>query len=306
MAPSSRSSSPRRPTSAARHLLGALGACRCPELALGRCSSASTVDRRALELHRDAADGVVLAERVALPVLGHEDAGEVGVAVEARCRTCRTPRAPWPRCRGGGRTATGTVGSSSGTCTRRRTRSRSACEIRCTTTSKRSGSMPVGQVAAGVVGEVVDGGDVEAHVEAVVVAQARARRRRSSLAVGCSTCWPRLDVTGRAVHALGLGRGVGRPRRRSSAAALVDRGRRLPSTRLGDGTAGRSGWPSRCSTCDPERRCPARRAGELTVADLLVEREDGVDAASRARAGSPGRRRRRARSGRRPARWRSC
>ena len=39
--------------------------------------------RGALELHRDAPDGVVLAQRVAVPVLGHEDAGEVGVAVEA-------------------------------------------------------------------------------------------------------------------------------------------------------------------------------------------------------------------------------
>src|SRR5690349_9804514 len=36
----------------------------------------------ALELHGDGAHRVVLAERVADPVLGHEDAAEVGVAVE--------------------------------------------------------------------------------------------------------------------------------------------------------------------------------------------------------------------------------
>src|SRR2546430_6904547 len=38
---------------------------------------------RVLELHGDAAHGIVLAQRVALPVLGHQDAGEVGVAIEA-------------------------------------------------------------------------------------------------------------------------------------------------------------------------------------------------------------------------------
>src|SRR5690606_29488635 len=36
----------------------------------------------ALELHRDGADGMVLAQRVALPVLGHEDPGQVGMADE--------------------------------------------------------------------------------------------------------------------------------------------------------------------------------------------------------------------------------
>src|SRR5215207_5985079 len=36
----------------------------------------------ALELHRDGADRAVLAQREALPVLGHEDAGEVGVLGE--------------------------------------------------------------------------------------------------------------------------------------------------------------------------------------------------------------------------------
>src|SRR5581483_1548920 len=36
-----------------------------------------------LELHGDAADRVVLAQRVAEPVLRHEDAGEIGMAVEA-------------------------------------------------------------------------------------------------------------------------------------------------------------------------------------------------------------------------------
>src|SRR5438445_3550590 len=36
-----------------------------------------------LELHGDSAHGVVLPEGVALPVLGHQDAGEIGVALEA-------------------------------------------------------------------------------------------------------------------------------------------------------------------------------------------------------------------------------
>src|SRR6476469_2177516 len=39
----------------------------------GRCT---------LELHRDLPDGVVLAQRMPLPRLGHEDAGHVGMAVE--------------------------------------------------------------------------------------------------------------------------------------------------------------------------------------------------------------------------------
>src|SRR3546814_16119724 len=36
-----------------------------------------------LELNRDASDGLALAHRVPDPVLGHEDPGEVGVALEA-------------------------------------------------------------------------------------------------------------------------------------------------------------------------------------------------------------------------------
>src|SRR6478735_4505186 len=42
----------------------------------------SPVGRGTLELHRDATGVVVLAQRVTDPVLGHEDAGEIGVAVE--------------------------------------------------------------------------------------------------------------------------------------------------------------------------------------------------------------------------------
>src|SRR5664279_2011291 len=38
-------------------------------------------DRRALVLHRDAAERIVLALRMAIPVVGHQDAGECGVSV---------------------------------------------------------------------------------------------------------------------------------------------------------------------------------------------------------------------------------
>src|SRR6266545_8412676 len=48
-----------------------------------RSSACSTGIGHPLELHRDGADRVVLAQRVPLPLLGHEDAGHVGVAVEA-------------------------------------------------------------------------------------------------------------------------------------------------------------------------------------------------------------------------------
>src|SRR5204863_9717688 len=60
-----------------------IGCCSLPY----RCEAARVLWRssdvaRCLELHGDAADAVVLAERVPLPVLGHEDAGEIGMAVE--------------------------------------------------------------------------------------------------------------------------------------------------------------------------------------------------------------------------------
>jgi hypothetical protein len=38
---------------------------------------------RSLELDRDHSDGIVLAQGVPLPIVGHEDAGEIGVALEA-------------------------------------------------------------------------------------------------------------------------------------------------------------------------------------------------------------------------------
>ena len=141
---------------------------------------------------------------------------------------------------------------------------------------------PSGSSAVGLVGEVVDRGDVEAHAEAVVVAQACARGRRSCSRLGCSTRWPRAPGDRHAVHELGLGLGVRRARRRrrsvSSATSAPDRSD-------GDGLRRR-----------PGRRAARRRArgprpvGAVSspVADLLVQREDGVDAASRARAGSPG------------------
>ena len=137
-----------------------------------------------LELHRHPADAVVLAQRVALPVLGHEDPGQVGVAGEDDARTGRRPRAPWPRCPGRGRRGSGPTGSDSGTWTRTRTRRCGDSESRLTTTSNRSGATPSGSAPAGVA-QVVDRADVDAHLEALgrfrpahgVVVLVAARRR---------------------------------------------------------------------------------------------------------------------------------
>ena len=113
------------------------------------------------------ADLVVLAQRVALPVLGHEDAREVGVVgerdaehvehlalhrlgagvqVEQRRQRRRRRRAP-----ARGRGCAGAAAMSS----------------RLTTTSKRSGATPSGSGRPGWV-EVVDGREVDAHRVAVV------------------------------------------------------------------------------------------------------------------------------------------
>ena len=43
---------------------------------------ASPGRRRVFELNRDAADGVILTQRVADPVFGHQDASEVGMVLE--------------------------------------------------------------------------------------------------------------------------------------------------------------------------------------------------------------------------------
>ena len=55
-----------------------IASCGAPNRAIA-CSSGR---RCALELHRDATDVVVRAQRVALPLVGHEDPGVVGMAVE--------------------------------------------------------------------------------------------------------------------------------------------------------------------------------------------------------------------------------
>ena len=62
-------------------------------------SARSSRARVVLERDRHARGCVVLAQRVADPVVGHEDAGEVGVARERRCRTGRRPRARRSRAR---------------------------------------------------------------------------------------------------------------------------------------------------------------------------------------------------------------
>ena len=128
-APTSRSSSAASDLAAGAQLLAALGGVRTN---VSRSMPRAVRSARSLAHRRSAAlnctgmraDVVVLAQRVADPVLGHEDAGEVGVARRRRCRTCRTPRAPWPRCRATGRTATAPTGRRPGTWTRTRRRRR--------------------------------------------------------------------------------------------------------------------------------------------------------------------------------------
>ena len=64
----------------------------------------------ALVLDRDAAEGVVLALRVAGPVVRHQDAGQGRVAVEDRSRTCPRSRARASRWPGRPRRSTGCAG----------------------------------------------------------------------------------------------------------------------------------------------------------------------------------------------------
>ena len=194
-------------------------------------------------------DVVVLAERVAHPVLGHEDAGQVGVAGRRRCRTCRTPRAPWPRCRGGARTATGTVGSSPGTCTRSRMRSRSRCDMRVTTTSKRSGSMPRAAADRG------GSGSRRRSRRGTSGSRRRAASRTSSTSCsrrGCRTVCPGDQLTGAPCSCSGSGRGSAAAS--GSAASLIARsvsvgadGRAPGAGQLGRASPVSSCWPSRCS-----------------------------------------------------------
>ena len=95
------------------------------------------------------ADGVVLAQRVAVPVLGHEDAGEVGMAVERDAEQVEHLALHGLGARVARRTATGTVGSSAGHLHAQRGSARlRACDRRLTTTSKRSASTPSGSGAA--------------------------------------------------------------------------------------------------------------------------------------------------------------
>src|SRR5918995_70980 len=59
------------------------GDCACgPRSARSSVHLPSPLVLDALELDRDRAHGVVLPQRVPVPVLGHEDAGQIGVAVE--------------------------------------------------------------------------------------------------------------------------------------------------------------------------------------------------------------------------------
>ena len=141
-----------------------------------------------------------------------------------------------------------------------------------------------GQPARRLVGEVVDGGDVEAHEEAVVVAQRPHQVDELVAASGAAPAGPRDQVTGApcdelAARRLGVGLGASSAASASSATVSVRPiGRRRAGSALAvalldvDAGAGRRG----------------RRRVSSPVADLLVQGDDGVDAASRGRAGSPG------------------
>ena len=112
-----------------------------------RCRSPSRRSSRArgfLELDRHPADPVVLAERVALPVLGHEDAGHVRVTGEHDAE--QVVGLPLHGLDPGvaGRRGCGPSASDSGTCTRTRTRRAWLRESRLTTTSNRSAPTPSG------------------------------------------------------------------------------------------------------------------------------------------------------------------
>ena len=92
------------------------------------------------EADRLAADRVVLAQRVALPVVRHQDPAEVRVPLDRGCPSCPRPRARASRrsARSGRRSATGSS-SSSQTWTRTRG-ARSAREARAGGSSSRSAS----------------------------------------------------------------------------------------------------------------------------------------------------------------------
>src|SRR3954452_16734232 len=60
----------------------AVSSASCRSLWICVMTRSSPGPRRFLELHRHPTDGVVLAERMSFPVLRHEDASQVGVTVE--------------------------------------------------------------------------------------------------------------------------------------------------------------------------------------------------------------------------------
>ena len=193
---------------------------------------------RSLELHRDLADLVVLAQRVADPVLRHQDPAQVGVPVEGdaehvehlalhrlgagmeveqRRQRRRRTRAPAPAA-GSGAAA--------------------LMSSRLTTTSKRSAATPSGSGRPMKL-EVVDAGEVDAH-RVAVVGERLDERRRTASRVGWTTSWPQRLGERAAVQ---LGRLGVRRRRRSSAS--VGRRRLMPTC-------------SRAAPASPWRRSPRR------------------------------------------------
>ena len=163
------------------------------------------------------------------------------------------------------------MASASGTCTRRRTRSRAVWEIRVTTTSKRSG---VDARRAGPRRPRRRGSRravTSRHMLKPSSSRRRAHeRRRARSRPGCSTCWPRLQVTGTPCTSSGSAAP-------SSARRVVDGGGVVGhvSARPMDDGLGRG---LAVELLDVEAEARRRRAaGELAVADLLVQRVDGVE-----------------------------
>ena len=220
-----------------RQLLGAL-------VGLDDALSSSTARQRAFSTPLNCtgmrADAVVLAQRVAVPVLGHEDPGEVGVAVEADAEHVEHLALAAPRCRGGRRTASARPGRRRAPAGAPAPGERSWARSSSTTTSKRPASIAVGQRPGRLEGEVVDGGDVEAEPVALLVAQ-----RPDEVDV---------LVDGRD------GRRAGRGEKARS------RSTRTPCQRLRLGAAGGSSRRRR-----PRRRCLRRRIRPRLPVALLDE-----------------------------------
>ena len=144
-----------------------------------RVIAASSRPRVFLERDRHARGRVVLAQRVADPVVGHEDAREVGVAVERDAEQVVDLALGERRCPGRGRRGWRRAARRPGTWQITRMRRLRGCDRKLATTSKRSGVDARRHDARGV-DEVVDRGHVEALRELLLVAEERGDARASA------------------------------------------------------------------------------------------------------------------------------